>query len=99
MNSESLIRYLAWRQYCDTAVPDLDASNPAYLEADISDKPGFLGFRSMNDAEARDIHKKRARNLLSLDREIAELIEYLEASGELENTLITFTSDNGCLST
>lgn len=82
-------------QYRDTAVPDLDTSNPAYQEADISDKPGFLKFRLMDDAEARYEHEQRARNLLSLDREVAELIEYLDASGELGNTLIIFTSDNG----
>ena len=79
----------------NTTVPELDGDNPAYLEADISDKPSFFRFRSMNDAEARHEHEARARNLLSLDREIAEFIEYLEASGELDNTLIIFTSDNG----
>jgi len=64
---------------------------------DISDKPSFFRFRAMNDAEARHEHEQRARNLLSLDREIAEFIEYLDASGELDNTLIIFTSDNGYL--
>ena len=81
----------------DAVVPELEPLSLAYLEADISDKPSFFSFRSMNDAQARETHQRRARNLLSLDREVAQFIEYLEASGELDNTLIIFTSDNGYL--
>jgi|GEM_PF-567034 len=84
-------------RYLDTPVPELEIHSLAYLEEDISDKPDFLRFRLMGDAEARAEHELRARNLLSVDREVAELIEYLEASGELDNTLIIFTSDNGSI--
>ena len=76
-------------------VPELNSRSLAYLEADISDKPDFFKFRFMDDAGARDLHEQRARNLLSLDREIEQFIQYLEDSGELDNTLIIFTSDNG----
>ena len=68
---------------------------PAYQEADISDKPAYLPFRSMDEATAEWYHEQRVRSLYSVDREIRELVEYLELSGELDNTMIVFTSDNG----
>ncbi len=37
-----------------------------------------------------------ASNMLALDDGLAKIMECLEASGEADNTLIIFTSDNGC---
>jgi arylsulfatase A-like enzyme len=87
--------YTAEYDFKDAAVPELASQSAAYMEVDISDKPAFLKYRPMSDREARNIHEARARNLISLDREIEQLIAYLEASGELDNTMIVFTSDNG----
>lgn len=41
------------------------------------------------------VHGNRLRMLLSLDELVAGLVEELEATGELDNTYIFFTSDNG----
>jgi arylsulfatase A-like enzyme len=42
-----------------------------------------------------DAYRNRLRMLLSLDEMVADLIEELRAAGELENTYVLFTSDNG----
>jgi N-acetylglucosamine-6-sulfatase len=41
--------------------------------------------------------RQRARSLRSVDRSVQATVNTLEATGELENTLIIFTSDNGFL--
>ena len=89
--------YTAEYDFREADVPPLPLDSLALFETDISDKPKFFRFRYMGIDEARDVHQQRARNLLSLDREIDQFIDFLEASGELENTLIIFTSDNGFL--
>ena len=70
-------------------------TNPAFQEADVSDKPNFIQHRSIDEPTARDVFEQRVRSLYSLDREVEQLVQYLEDSGELDNTLIIFTSDNG----
>ncbi|MEI7055465.1 sulfatase [Nocardioides sp. CCNWLW239] len=40
-------------------------------------------------------HQRRIESARSLDRNIASMLEGLRASGELERTLVVFTSDNG----
>jgi len=73
-------------------------TDPSYQESDISDKPpGFIQFRLIDDATARNRFEQRIRTLYSVDREVEQLVKYLEDSGEIDNTIIIFTSDNGYL--
>jgi arylsulfatase A-like enzyme len=72
---------------------------PSFNEADVSDKP--RGIRSRPVLSPREIAaiqenwQQRRETLLAVDEAVATIIATLRASGELENTLILFTSDNG----
>jgi N-acetylglucosamine-6-sulfatase len=72
---------------------------PSFDEEDVSDKPAPI-----NDAERityeqasniDDYYRQRLESMLAVDEMVASLVEELEAAGELENTYIFFTSDNG----
>jgi N-acetylglucosamine-6-sulfatase len=70
----------------------------AFDEADVSDKPPFLrrarlSARSVADVEA--LYRQRLESLLAVDEAVEQVVAALRASGELERTLIVFTSDNG----
>lgn len=74
-------------------------SLPNYNEEDISDKPLSISNRALlSEEEKQDIEKVRRRQLLTLmalDRTIGEIMKKLEETGELDNTVIIFISDNG----
>lgn len=71
----------------------------AFNETDTSDKPPAL--RSLDRLRAKEVVKAEQRircrwaALMALDRAIGRLVRTLRASGELERTVIVFTSDNG----
>ena len=71
---------------------------PAVLERDISDKPFFVADqRPVTASKRREIrfrYQCRLETLPAVDRGIAELVEALRASGELDETVIVFASDN-----
>jgi N-acetylglucosamine-6-sulfatase len=72
---------------------------PSYNEADVSDKP--LAIQQMppiTDDEAATIrrgYRCRLESLLSVDQGVRRIIDALSQAGELDRTLIVFTSDNG----
>lgn len=72
---------------------------PSFNEADVSDKPHWvqsLPLLNNNDiAKIDELYRKRLQSLLAVDEMIKSLIDTLAATGELENTFIFFTSDNG----
>jgi arylsulfatase A-like enzyme len=74
---------------------------PGFNEADISDKPFFLRRRPRLGAAAIqrvvDNFRDRQESLLSVDEAVAEIVAALEAAGELDNTYVLLTSDNGYL--
>jgi N-acetylglucosamine-6-sulfatase len=75
---------------------------PSFDEADVSDKPGFLQARgrlrprqhAMIDANERS----RLESLLAVDEAVEAIVGALRDTGELDDTLILFTSDNGFFS-
>src|SRR5829696_5891255 len=73
----------------------------AFNEADVSDKPSWVRARPvLSDEQVAEIdaqYRDRLRTLLAVDEMVATLVETLEATGELENTYLFFTSDNGFL--
>ncbi|GAA4192780.1 sulfatase [Streptosporangium oxazolinicum] len=73
---------------------------PSYDEADVSDKPAAIRDRPRitpaNENKIEDVRLKgRLESLLAVDDAVADIVAALQASGELANTLIVFTSDNG----
>jgi arylsulfatase A-like enzyme len=72
---------------------------PSFNEGDIADKPawvrGFPRLTSTDRQKIDKIYRSRLQMLLSLDEMVAGLIGELKATGELNNTYVFFTSDNG----
>ncbi|HWM10898.1 MAG TPA: sulfatase [Solirubrobacteraceae bacterium] len=76
----------------------LDVS-PAYDEADVRDKPASIRRLPRISAQARaniDIrNRRRLASMLSVDEAITRMLDELRVAGELDETVIVFTSDNG----
>ena len=72
---------------------------PSFNEADVSDKPAPIrNFPLLTSAQIAAIDREyqtRLESLQALDEGIERIVETLAARGELENTYIVFTSDNG----
>jgi arylsulfatase A-like enzyme len=74
---------------------------PSFNEGDISDKPAWLRRAPLLDGgtiSAIDaLYRARQETLLSVEDLIADLLDVLTRSGELDNTWIFVTSDNGTM--
>ena len=72
---------------------------PGFNEADISDKPFFLRRKPRLSAQqiARIVANYRAReeSLLAVDDAVTEIVAALRSVGQLDNTYLMLTSDNG----
>jgi N-acetylglucosamine-6-sulfatase len=70
-----------------------------YNEKDVSDKPHWirtLDRLSQKEKDAADkLYRNRACSLLEIDEMMERLVTALRETGELNNTYIIFTSDNG----
>jgi N-acetylglucosamine-6-sulfatase len=68
-------------------------------EEDVSDKPRYLRrlpeLSLAERAAETEVTRQRAESLFVLDEQIGRTISRLSASGQLRNTVIVFTSDNG----
>ncbi|QWC83909.1 sulfatase-like hydrolase/transferase [Nocardioidaceae bacterium] len=72
-----------------------DGSDP---EPDISDQPEWLQEPVRTDEQLEaytELSRQRGEALLILDRELKRTVDQLRDAGELENTIVAFTSDNG----
>jgi N-acetylglucosamine-6-sulfatase len=70
----------------------------AFDEGNVTDKPFFLRRRQLSVAAMDRIaehHRQRQRTLLSVDDAVVAIVRALRRTGELRNTYILFTSDNG----
>lgn len=81
--------------FTDTLAPRL----PSFNEADVSDKP--LGIQNLPLLSTQEItqiddqYRLWLQSMQAVDETIAGFVQTLEASGQLTNTFIFFTSDNG----
>ena len=85
-----------------SAYPSLEPWRPtSYDEEDVTDKPAHVATRPTLDADERAsldaFRLGQIRSLHSVDRSVAAIMEALDATGRLGNTMIVFTSDNGML--
>ncbi len=72
---------------------------PSFEEADVTDKPGFIGLPLPANAARIALITRRYRcelaSLLAVDDGVAAIVDALRRAGELSDTAIVFTSDNG----
>src|SRR5215212_1921814 len=72
---------------------------PSFDEADTSDKPAWIRDNPPLNPDqidfAESLYRKRLQSMLAVDEMIGKLVDTLKHSGELDNTYIFFTSDNG----
>jgi N-acetylglucosamine-6-sulfatase len=83
------------KTYPDVSLPH----PPSFDEKDVSDKPGWVSDNPLLSKEQKrymeELHRKRLQSMLAVDDMIGDLVGALHDSGELDNTYIVFTSDNG----
>ena len=82
--------------YTDLIYP----KSESFHEEDTSDKPDIiLNLRKtggiFEEEEANALFIRRVQSMQAVDEMVAELVKNLEESGQLDNTYIFFTSDNG----
>ncbi len=83
------------RRFEDAGLPD----SPSINEADISDKPPFVAQKGpltkeqLEELELR--YECRLEALRSLDRTIGTIMHAIDDSGEADDTVVIFASDNG----
>jgi len=72
---------------------------PSFNEGDVSDKPDWVRDNPTLDPReitlAQDLYRKRLQSMLAVDDMIGDLVDSLKESGELDDTYVFFTSDNG----
>ena len=80
-----------------TKAPGTRAHGPS--EADVSDKPKniskFLETTPEENTRLRDVERQRAESLYAWDVEFGRIVQKLKDTGQFDDTLIMFTSDNG----
>jgi arylsulfatase A-like enzyme/endonuclease YncB( thermonuclease family) len=83
-------------KYENAPVPAFQAP-PSYFEKDLSDKPPTIRI-PRQPPDKIQIHRTAAlRTLMSVDDMVDEVMTALVRSGEADNTLVIFLSDNGYL--
>lgn len=75
-----------------------EAPGTSWRDPDISDKPRFLRRPPLNAKEraaARELARQRAEALFVVDVQVGRIMRALRRTGELRDTVVMFTSDNG----
>jgi N-acetylglucosamine-6-sulfatase len=84
----------------DVKAPGVDTPLPNFNEVEgFSTKPQFMQkLDRLDDEQINNVdqsYRLRLRSLQSVDEAVGELVDTLEANGQLDNTYIILTSDNG----
>lgn len=74
-------------------------AKPSYDEADVADKPAHISRRQRFSAAKKqnvtDKYRACLASLLAVDDMVERLVKALDETGQLDRTVIVFTSDNG----
>ena len=85
------------RRFADARLP----ARPSFDEADTSDKPSFMrGKPHLSDEDLEQVtrdYRCGLAALLALDDAVADIVDSLRATGQLERTVVVFTADHGVL--
>ena len=72
---------------------------PAFDERDVRDKPATIrvhpSFGSNEERAITENYQQELESLQAVDRGVGRIVEALRRAGQLDNTLLVFTSDNG----
>jgi N-acetylglucosamine-6-sulfatase len=72
---------------------------PAFDEADVGDKPDFIRrippLAAKQISRLEDEYQRRLRSLQAIDDMVERIVAVLEATRELDNTYVIYSSDNG----
>jgi hypothetical protein len=75
--------------------------SPAFNEGDVADKPAFIRMLPLLDAGAVTAvtasYRDRLESLLAVDELVQRVVDALQTSDVLDDTVIVFSSDNGYL--
>jgi len=82
------------------AFPDAELPQPpSFNEEAVSDKPEWVRNNPPVDlgeiAPMQDLYRKRLQSMLAVDDMVGRLVDALNERGQLDNTYVFFTSDNG----
>ena len=84
------------RLFSDVDSPSLQ--DPGYVHDDVSNKNSLVQRKNKpTKAKINTVFRSRIRALQGVDEGIVDLVNTLKRRGELDNTYIFFTSDNGFL--
>jgi N-acetylglucosamine-6-sulfatase len=86
-------------RYAD-AFPGVQAPRtPSFNEADMSAEPQWLQKRPLLDdqqiATIDQLYRKRLQSMLGVEDLVQNVVDTLQKTGQLDNTYIVFSSDNG----
>ncbi|GAA2071536.1 sulfatase family protein [Actinomadura alba] len=81
-------------KYANTAVPAWNG-RPSVFETDKSDKPAYVQDAKATLADGQRIRQDQFRTLLSVDDAVQSIHNKLQATGQLDNTLVIYIGDNG----
>lgn len=71
--------------------------NPSFNEKDVSDQPTYVHKPLVDPAEMQKKFTYRIEALQAADEGVQDIVDTLATTGELDNTYVIFTSDNGYL--
>jgi N-acetylglucosamine-6-sulfatase len=76
-------------------------ARPSFSEPDVNDKPAHIrklpALAPPKEAHETAVYRARLASLLAVDDLVERLVDALADTGQLERTVIVFTSDNGYL--
>jgi arylsulfatase A-like enzyme len=85
-----------WKDYYASASLPKD---PNFNELDVSDKPAYVRTKNLvsatMQAQLKESNAQRWESLRAVDESVSRVVDALQAAGELANTVVVFTSDNG----
>jgi len=101
IKNRNLYSWTVSPRYSDLTLPFSLPKSPSFNEQDISDKPEWLRNANPTPFTDKDIeclekyYIDRLKTIIEIDDLINSVINALNETDELENTVIIFTSDNG----
>jgi N-acetylglucosamine-6-sulfatase len=72
-------------------------AKPSFNEQSVADKPRHMRSGPVSRRKMIENFRSRIRSLQAVDDQVGALVATLKEAGELDNTVIIFTSDNGYL--